>query len=84
MPDESQLSLGMRPSTPAPFAIIGSAVVPRSEVNGIVAAAQRDNDLIRSRLERFENRLEKRVDRLDSTVFSPAWTAAPTAPVRRP
>lgn len=68
----------------AQVAIIGNAVVPRSEVNGIVAAAQRDNDLIRQRLERFENRTDKRLERAESTLYAPAWTATPTAPVRRP
>ncbi|KZC01422.1 hypothetical protein ABID82_004258 [Methylobacterium sp. PvP062] len=47
-----------------------TAVVPRQEVSGLLTGAQRDNDLIRSRIERFENRVEKRLDRLDGAIFS--------------
>lgn len=50
-----------------------AAVVPRAEVNTLMTQAQRDNDLIRLRIERFESRVEKRLDRLDGTVYVPAW-----------
>lgn len=55
------------------IAALQSAVVPRAEVTTLMTQAQRDNDLIRLRIERFENRVEKRLDRLDGTVYVPAW-----------
>lgn len=50
------------------------AVVPRAEVQTLVRQAERDNDLIRNRIERFEARVGKDVERLNSTVFVPAWS----------
>lgn len=47
-----------------------AAVVPRQEVSGLLTMAQRDNDLIRQRIERFENRIERRLDRLEGPFFS--------------
>lgn len=51
------------------------AVVPRAEVNDKLLQAQRDNDLIRNRIERSEARIEKRLDRVETMTTAPAWTA---------
>lgn len=49
------------------------AVVPRAEVNDKLTAAQRDNNLIRQRVERSEARVEKRLDRIEGLMTAPAW-----------
>ncbi|AWV14804.1 hypothetical protein A3862_04215 [Methylobacterium sp. XJLW] len=56
-------------------AALQQAVVPRAEVTSLMTQAQRDNDLIRQRIERTEARNEKRLDRLEGMTFVPAWTA---------
>jgi len=50
-----------------------ASVVPRAEVQGLVRNGERDNDLIRQRIERFEARVEKHLDKLDGVVLAPAF-----------
>ncbi|QEE39826.1 MULTISPECIES: hypothetical protein [unclassified Methylobacterium] len=56
------------------IAALRQAVVPRAEVQGLVRQGERDNDLIRTRIERFEARISKEVERLNGTVYVPAWS----------
>lgn len=58
----------------AEIVALRQAVVPRAEVQGLVRQGERDNDLIRQRIERFETRIGKEVEHLNTTVFVPAWS----------